>query len=391
MLTGTRAFDGEDVTDVIASVVKSEPSWKLLPETTPPNLRFLLERCLEKDAKRRLQDIGDYRILLDAPPAPVGPPIIERARPRAVAMAATGAAFLAATVTGLAFWGLRPEPPRPVKRFAITLPDGVQFSMPPFWHLVALSPDGTHLVYAANQRLYLKRMDRLEAEPIRGTEGGLADHARSPFFSPDGEWIGFWQGGQIKKVAITGGAPVMLCEAQTPLGTSWGPDDTILFGQDDGIWQVAATGGRASKLIALDAAKVESACCPQMLPGGEAILFALRSQATTYWDDARIVVQMLDTGERRVVVEGGTDGRYLATGHLVYAREGVLLAIPFDVGRFVVSGGPVPVVDGVRAASAFGGITAGGGPGGAAHFAVSRHGSLAYVPGGLGTVARTLV
>jgi eukaryotic-like serine/threonine-protein kinase len=167
ILTGKQAFDGEDATDVIASIVKSDPAWNLLPKTTPANVRFLLERCLEKDPKRRLHDMADFRILLDAPPAVAIAPARLPAR-RCSVLQTIAAATTAATLAGLAVWMLRPEPTRSVRRFPVTLAASVRFSPPAGGRLVALSADGNHLVYAANQRLYLRRMDQLEAEPIRG-------------------------------------------------------------------------------------------------------------------------------------------------------------------------------------------------------------------------------
>ena len=268
-------------------------------------------------------------------------------------------------------------PSRPLARFTITLPTGEQFSSPGR-HLVALSPHGTHIVYVANNRLYLRAMDQLEAVPIRGTEGPANTAGRSPFFSPDGQWIGFWQDGQLKKVSITGGLPVTLCAAQNPWGASWATDDTILFGQGpDGIWRVSGKGGKPENVVKVDAGQIVLG--PQLLPGGRAILFTL-ARSVWDWDAAQIVVQSLDTGLRRVVVEGGADARYVSTGHLVYAVESTLLGVPFDVATLAVTGGPVPLVDAV-ARDPFGpGPTGSGGVTGAAHFATSSDGALIYVP-----------
>ena len=244
-------------------------------------------------------------------------------------------------------------------------------------HLVALSPDGTHLVYSANNQLYLRAMGELESTPIRGTEGGV----RSPFFSPDGQWVGFWNNGQLQKVSIAGGAPVILCEAANPFGANWGTDDTIVFGQGpDGIWQVPGTGGTKQPLVTGNSMAAALGHGPQILPGGEAVLFTVTS---TNWNDGQIVVQDLETGERRVLVEGGTDGRYVPTGHVVYVRSGTLLAVPFDLARLEVTGGPVPIVEGVAQSP--------GGQTGAAHFSFSNNGSLLYVPGVAGQSGFTLV
>ena len=178
-------------------------------------------------------------------------------------------------------------------------------------------------------------------------------------------------GGQLKKISISGDAPVTLCEADQPFGASWGPDDTILFGQQDGIWQVLGTSGTPDRLIALE--EGELAHGPHMLPGGEWVLFTFRPAGIGSWDDAQIVMQSLETEERVVLIPGGRDARYVETGHLVYALNGVLFAVPFDLGAREVSGGPVPLVEGIRVAT--------GGRTGAAHFSLARNGSLVYMPG----------
>jgi Tol biopolymer transport system component len=216
-------------------------------------------------------------------------------------------------------------------------------------------------------------------------------NGRGPFFSPDGRWIGFWQDGQLKKVAVTGGAPVALTKADNPTGASWGSDDVIMYGQgSNGIWQVAASGGQPVQLVKLDAAEVAHG--PQMLPDRRAVLFTVRGRTDTNWNGGRIVVQMLDTGERRVVVGGGTDGRYLPSGRLLYSREDVLFAAPFDVDDMTVPRGPVPVLEEVRSGVVTGGVGVGlAGAAGASHFSVSETGLLAYVPGGGASVERVLV
>ena len=159
--------------------------------------------------------------------------------------------------------------------------------------------------------------------------------------------MGFYAEGELKKVAITGGAPVTLCDAANPFGASWGADDRVVFGQGpQGIFQVSANGGAKELLIGVDSEKNEQALGPQMLPNGETVLFTLRSGGVA-WDDAQIVAQSLETGERKVLINGGTDARYFPTGHLAYVQQGTLLAVPFDVARLEVTGGRVPIVKGV--------------------------------------------
>jgi len=381
MLTGRRAFDGSDATEMIAAVVRAEPEWSVLPSGTPPKLIALLKRCLQKDPKNRLRDIGDVRFELDgvlrAPTSlePAGTPsahvpLWRRAVPLALVVVATAA------VTGSIAWMLAPGPSlrRPV-RFAFNLPPGEQVTFT--WrHVVAISPAATHVAYAASQQLYLRPLDQLQATAIRGTENG----GRSPFFSPDGEWLGFWQDGQLKKVSVSGGAPVVLGAADNPWGASWGADDVIVFGQGPkGIMRVSGAGGTPEVLIKVDAGQMAHG--PQMLPGGRAVLFTLRPQGAQRWSDSQIVVQSLDTGERRVLINGGTDARYVPTGHLIYALESTLLAAPFDLNSLEVTAGPVPLLEEVADA---------GGTTGASHFSISADGTLVYVSSIVTVERRTL-
>ena len=225
-------------------------------------------------------------------------------------------------------------------------------------------------MYVANQGLYVRALDQLEALPLRGTEG---TGGRSPFFSPNGQWVGFWQDGQLKKVPTTGGAPVPLCVTSVPFGASWTTDNTILFAQgQDGIWRVSSNGGTPENIIKVE--KGEIAHGPQLLPGERVVLFTL-ARAGRDWDAAQIVVYSLDSGIRRPLSVMGADARYVPTGHLVYARGNTLFAVPFDVATLTVTGGPVSLVEDVaRAPQTPVGLT------GAAHFATSSQGAMVYVP-----------
>ena len=211
MLTGRQLFKGEDAADTMASVIRSEPDFRSLPAELPPRVREVLGRCLEKDPKKRRRDIGDIRTELEAPHEPVAAETqMRRSRPW---LPVAGAVTLS-LATGIAGWHLKPDVPRPLKRFEMVLPEGDVFSGTG-GHIVAISPQATHLVYAANNQFYLRALDQIAAVPIRGTENG-----REPFFSLDGEWIGFYANGYLKKVAITGGTPVTLCDADFPFGAS---------------------------------------------------------------------------------------------------------------------------------------------------------------------------
>ena len=393
MLTSKRAFSGEDSSDTLASVLKTEPEWRTLPADTPVSVRSLLRRCLQKDRRTRITDISTVLFVIDELQsgneiaAQTDVTVMRRAGPYIVAAILVGIAAAAIA------WMLRPLPPplsRPSARFVIdTGADGFSNTGR---HLVAISPQGTHLVYSTDQRLYLRSLNQLDASPIRGTEpqpgrviGNTAAGStagREPFFSPDGQWIGFYQDGQIKKVSVAGGPPVTLCPAETLWGASWAADGTILYGQGPaGIWRVSASGGEPENLVKVKPGQV--ALSPQLLPGGRAVIFTLAESGN--WDDAQIVVHPLNSSTLKALVKGGSDARYVASGHLVYARQDSLLAVPFDAETLTVTGGPVPLVEGVaRANQTVNGI---------AHFSVSTDGTLVYVPESAvaATSQRTLV
>ena len=386
MLAGRRAFEGEDVSDTLAAVLRGEPDWSALPAHVSPAIVALIRGCLEKDRGRRIGDLSTARFIIDhegyVPAAAARP----GSRTRRVAAVATVAAATVVVAYGIWAFTRVPAPSPTVARFTIPLPTGDRFSNQGV-RLVAISADGGRLVYTANERLYRRAMDQLEATPVRGTEGHATTAApRGPFFSPDGQWIGFWQDGQIKKVLIAGGAPAVLCTAENPWGASWTSDNTILYGQSEegagkgaaGIWRVSSDGGTPEHLVKLDGDQVAQG--PQLLPGGRALLFTLARRFD--WGTAQIVVHSLDTGTRRVILERGAAAQYVPTGHLVYALDGTLVGVPFDVATVAVSGAPVPLVEDVAQLN----VTA--------HFAISDQGSLVYVPrdavGGAASAQRTL-
>jgi serine/threonine-protein kinase len=244
--------------------------------------------------------------------------------------------------------------------------------------LVAISPDGSVLVYVANERLYRRGLAELDAVPIRGTEGA----PRSPFFSPDGQSVAYWDAAdeQLWKIAISGGTPVSLARAGILYGGSWGADDNIVYGQVGGVWSVPAAGGAPELLVPIEPSELVYG--PRVLPDGETLLFTLVATASmagqsTAWDSARIVVEDPGSGARREVLRGG-DARYLPTGHLAYALDTVLYAIPFDLATREVRGGPVPIIESVQRT-----VRGSSGQAGGANFDVSRDGTLVYVPGGL--------
>ena len=225
MLTGQRAFQGEDVSLTLASVMKSDLNVKTLPPDLPANVRTVLRRCLEEDARQRIRDIGDVRLAmagafettLTAPAESLAAPALRLWQRPAVAAVLAVVLIAIGLAGGLAVWSAtRPAAPTsPTTRFPIVLPPGDRFGAVSR-HVVALSPDGVHLAYAANRQIYLRTMDQMEATPLRGTEGEGANYGRSPFFSADGQWLGFWAENQLKRVSVSGGAPVTLCDAENP-------------------------------------------------------------------------------------------------------------------------------------------------------------------------------
>jgi serine/threonine-protein kinase len=283
-----------------------------------------------------------------------------------------------ALISGLAVWNLKPSPlsaPQSVARLTVTIPaDEELVSNRP----VAMSPNGLHLVYVARrggvQRLHLRSIASLESKALVGTEG-----ASAPFFSPDSQWLGFFAEGKLKKIPVSGGASEIVCDAPASLGGSWAPNDVIYFerGGGSGLWQVSVAGGAPQPFTTLQGGEI-SHRWPQVLPGGQAVLFTSRTGPGS--DERQVQVQHVSSGERRTLVRGDT-GAYVPTGHLVYVQTatGTLVAVPFDLTRLQVGAtAPVAVAEGIL------------GPEGA-HYTSSDNGLLAYVVGPSDFAARTLV
>jgi serine/threonine-protein kinase len=376
MLTGKMAFAGDTVSDVLANVLAREPEWEALPETTPPSVRRLLRRCLQKNVKKRLQAIGDARLLLEeyledphtseALALPVLPrePVWRRALPWALA----GVSALALAVSVLWFSPAPAASDLPI-RFETQLSSEPLFS--DVGSALVVSPDGTRLAYIVgdgNRRaLHIRTLDQLQGSALSGTE-----EAYHPFFSPDGKWVGFVTRSELKKVSFSGGAPLTLCPVNISRGASWAPDDTIIFTPNPGagLFRVPAAGGEPQPLTELKDGEA-SHRWPQVLPGGKAVLFS-SSASTSNFDDANIELVVLATGERKVLHRGGSNARYVGSGHLVYAREATLFAAPFDLGRLELTGSPAPILEGI-ASNPFHG---------SAQFDVSANGLLVYLGGG---------
>jgi len=396
MLTGRRAFQGETVTDVLATIIKEDPDLEALPASTPTIVRRLLRGCLTKDPHDRFHDIADARIMLQSGSIDED----HQDDAGATAQSRVGwrswlpwglAATFAAVCVAILVWPLRTPSPGSVTKMLV----GVE---PAEWlgigegsesegetvrmaaRAMALSPEGRHLVYSAGDekgsRLYVRAMDEVRGTPIAGTEGAIGF-----FLSPDGDWIGFWADGSLKKVRTDGGPAIPICDADwPPYGASWGPFNTIVLGQAQGcILRVSAEGGEPEEITALAEGEI-SHRHPQLLGDGDTLLFTVRRSETGDWDNTAIFAQSLRTGERKVLVENGADARYAPTGHLVFSRLGTLMAAPFDPKRLEVTGGAVVVLESVRQAlnadnTMFDTFIG--------QFAFSQSGTLVHVPGGV--------
>jgi dipeptidyl aminopeptidase/acylaminoacyl peptidase len=377
MLTGRQTFQADSAAEILAAVLMREPDLSQLPPNMNHRIADTLRRCFEKNPKRRWQAVGDLRAELEGiAVAPHGAPatnvamtprpLWKRALPVAVAL------MVGAAVMGIAMRVSRPSPAPPiVTRFPLTLPEGGGYGAPQRTN-VAISPDGTQVLYVASNQFYVRSMSEPDPRPVPGTNFG-----NNPVFSPDGRSVAFFYvtGGDraLKRIDVRGGVAVTICQVDTTsFGLSWA-GDSILFGESDkGVMRVPAQGGKPELLIEVKSGEIAHA--PQMLPDGEHVLFTLAKGASPdHWDKAQIVVQSLKSRERKTVIDGGSDGRFLPTGHIVYAQEGVLYAIPFDASRLRAVAGPTPIVEGVGRST--------GGATGAAHFSVSSNGSLAYLPG----------
>ncbi len=377
-LTGRQPFGGDTVTDRMAAIIRSEPDWLLLPSATPPAARRLLRRSLQKDPQRRLHDAGDARMEIEEALAELGlraagevsvparVPSISTWR-SALPWALTALFAIAAAAT---FWLWKSAPAPPLVRFNVPLPDDAPLALARNRSArpLAVSADGTRIAYEARHgsstQIYVRTLREFAALPVAGTEGGFG-----PFFSPDGQWLGFFADGKLKKIPLAGGPPLALADAPSGFGASWGPDDTIVFtpAAFGGLYRVSAGGGAPQLLTTPDVKQGERIHVdPQFLPGGKAVLFTIFS-ATGYAAN-RIAAVWLDNREQRVVMQNGAYARYLPGGHLVYMRSQALLAVPFTLKDLRAAGNPVPLVEGIRVF------------GDTAHFAVSDNGLLVYAP-----------
>ena len=366
MLTGRRAFGGDEISDVLAAVLTETPSMEALPAGTPEPVRRLLRRCLMKDRRERLGDLSAARIeIKDALSSDVlaASSAVSPAR-RRVEPGTIAAALVLALLAAIGAWVLKPPPATTlplVTRFQVELPANSTWTRMN-QHVIAVSPDGSRVAYVADRRLFVRPLGEFESTMI----ASVIDPSEISF-SPDGQWIGFYASGKLQKVALTGGAAIPVSTVDTPFGATW-TDGSIVFGQETGIFRVADTGGTPERLVTAEAN--EYVAHPSLLRGGEVLLYT-RARAGTPSDDAEIVVEVTATHARQVVARGGTDPRYLPTGHLVFCRAGDLLALRFDLATLRASGTPVVLLSGVAHATSP--------QSGTAQFGFSETGTLAYV------------
>jgi serine/threonine-protein kinase len=383
ILAGQPAFRGETLTEVLAAVLERDPEWEALPASTPAAVDRLVRRCLEKDPRRRLRDIGDARLELDdviagssVPAGQAG--IVTR---RTVIGALLGAAAGAAGMAPFAFRDRGVALRRGLTQFVVSLPVGVYLTAS-FNKRVAISPDATHLASNGGPEfpLSLRPLRELEwRKPAEGVTSGV------PFFSPDSQWLLVAGTGNVRRVPLAGGAPTTICRNESPHGgATWASDDTIYLVPDTpgGVGRVPAAGGELVEVARIDLAAGERLHrYPHALPGGKALLLTVAMADAESFDDAQIVVMHTATGDRRVLIEGGTAPCYSPSGHIVYARAGKLFAVGFDLNRLTVVARPFEVLDGVLMSR----------NSGASNFDISATGDLAYVPGKVAGGARTLV
>ncbi|MBI3933362.1 MAG: PD40 domain-containing protein, partial [Acidobacteria bacterium] len=409
MLTGKKAFEGKSAPSVMAKILEVDPppmsSLDPPGKTLPPAMDYVVKTCLAKDRDdrwqsatdlcrelKRIRDGGSQSAALTTTTVVAAP---KSSWKRKLAFSAVGTLGLVIAV--FAGMKINTPTPQPVSRVTISLPPGQRLAaleQP----AIAISPDGKNLVYVAVQdnqspdrergansaadqgplaygrgsdsvqMLYLRPLDSNESKPIAGTEGAV-----SPFFSPDGQWIGFFAGGKLKKVSVNGGAAVTLTSAPNPGGAAWSSQGTLALQPTNAaqsLQQVSQEGGALQPLTRVGGVEPYYRW-PEFLPAGKAVLFASTANFVN-WNNAQIAVQPAGAGERKNLAQG-TQPRYSLTGHLLYAQSGTLMAAPFDAQRLTLTGAAVPALEGVMQTNSTG----------AAQYSVSSTGTLIYLAGGI--------
>lgn len=413
MVTGNKPFQGKSQASLIAAILTSEPPPIVnVQPLTPLALDRVVRKCLAKDPDARWQtarDLHDELSWIADKPSASAAHVSTSAAPVIAVRAVAAIALLAigAVAGALVMSNVTPIPPAsPVARVLVnvapaeyllgTTPEERRFSpLRPSSPAVAWAPDGSRFVFTAvrggTQQLYMRALDGLDAEPLAGTE-----NSDTPFFSPDSRWIGFWHAGELRKIRASGGPATRITTTAVLNGASWGPNNAIIFAApcaaDSGtiviqcLWRVSSDGGTPQQLTTPDHAAGEvSHRFPHLLPDGQAVVFTVLKNTGQH-----IALRSLVTSEQETLFEDGTDARYVASGHIVYAgRGGTLMAVPFDLNRRRPAGAAVALVNNVMVA-----LQTPSRPleTGAAQFSVSDTGALVYVPGGAYPEAlRTLV
>ncbi|MBA3298096.1 MAG: serine/threonine-protein kinase [Acidobacteria bacterium] len=379
MLTGSRAFDGPEMSDVLAAVLKETPPMEALPADTPAPIRRLLRRALEKDRAKRLDsmtvarlEIEDALAKTDVPPPVSLKPV---APPRRLILPLAVTALAAAALGGVGVWLAthKPSPPRPVVRLSATPAPPARVHVDPFNPDFDISPDGSQIAYLASSpgsgvRVFIRRLDQVDATVVPGSED-----ARAPFFSHNGEWLAYLQNNDLKKVSTRGGSAEIVCSqcANGFRGGTWLEDGTIVYssvGGTGGLRKISPGQTGTEPVTSVDTTRNERGhVLPHALPGGKGVLFGSLTLGTDGWS---IAVADLATGQVRTLVKGGSQGRYLDTGHIVFSAGTTLRAVPFDAARLEVTGSAVSVLEPVTYKFS-----------GASDFAVSRGGALIYGAG----------
>ena len=373
-------FDGETVTHTLADVVRAPIDLSVIEDA---QVRDLIARCLDRNMKHRLRDIGEARIAIEKyAPAQAVAPVAKRAGWWPWAL--TGVTTLAFLVAGVLLYNAtRPAAPRPLLHLNVEIPPGtplarVDFGTGTGGNMLALSPDGARLALSlrgtdGKVRLHTRLLQQSQFTPLAGTE-----NAHGPFFSPAGDWIGFFADGKMKKIAVEGGAAVTLCDAPYGLGGSWGDDGNIIAALNfrSALSRVPSADGTPVPVTKLNAGEATHRW-PQVLPGSHAVVFTAAAQIGAGYDDANIEGISLQSGERKTLHAGGFFPRYLTgatgsagTGHLVYLHQSTLFAVPFHAGRLAVAGTPAPILEEVGSTQVAGG-----------HFAFARNGTFVFLAG----------
>ena len=368
MLAGTCPFHGEEITDTLAAVLKTEPDWNALPRMLPPSVRTVLDGCLKKTPRERIGDVSAVRFLLNQPSPKSDAPIEKPASPwrlwQAVGYVLVGMAIAGAVVA--ITLTRRPSPAVQVVRFVLPLPAGQQFTSLAR-RSVDISPSGEHIAYSAGGKLYIRSLKDLESRPVAGAEKAI-----TAVFSPDSQSLAFFADGAIKTISVSGGVPVTVYRTgSAPTSLAWDQTGILFPLIGTGIVRISLQDGKPEVLVRLDGTD-SLPYAPQLLPDGETLLFTLVNTDASRisvepGEHARIVLHSLNTGKSETLIERGAAGRYVPTGHIVYVQGATVFARPFDASSRRVAGAPIPVVDTVLM------------PG--AQLAFSDSGSLVYIKG----------